>query len=129
MKDAGLANKELGPVVSGAYDKTTGEIYISINNPDGTVPVDLHPDLQSRLDSMPPDVRDSYLNTHGAGSHSEIYAVNQALTANPGVNPDNILVYSNATGGVTKPVVYDPVPTCPHCAYILDGYSISSNGH
>ena len=80
---------------------------------------------------MPKDVKEGYTYTKGAGSHAEIYAVNQALLA--GANPEDILVYVNrATGtgnGKTTTTKYDPFVTCPHCEYILKqlGVNVVSN--
>lgn len=38
LKDIGLTNNQLGPAIAGAYDKTTGKIYIAINDVDGNIP-------------------------------------------------------------------------------------------
>ena len=125
-KDEGITNHELGPVISGAYDTTNGNMEIFLNNPYGSPPSDLHPYLQDRLVNMPDSVKDSYKNSHGAGSHSEIYAVSELLNKNPTAKPSDIIVYSNRTGGSTLPVVERPVPACPHCSYLLEGFRIVS---
>ena len=69
--------------------------------------------LKDIIERMPDDVYASYEDhTDGAGSHAEIYAVNEALKA--GANPEDLLVYVNHTGSS-----YTPFVTCPHCEWIL----------
>lgn len=127
MKDEGMTNKQLGPAIAGAYDKKTGNIVISINDNTGAVPDELSPIIRERIDNMPQDVLESYIKTKGAGSHAEVYAVNQVLLQNPDADKSDILVYVNRTLGSSKPVVEAPFCTCPHCRYILEGFTIISD--
>jgi hypothetical protein len=127
LKDMGLNNKELGPAIAGAYDSKTGKTYTAINEMHGALPDELHPILKERIMNMPPEVLDSYMYTHGAGSHAEIYAANKALLANPDANISDITIYVNRTLGTTKPVIEIPFQTCPHCEYILRGFNIISD--
>lgn len=39
----------------------------------------------------------------------------------------DIAIYVNRTLGTSKPVVEMLFETCPHCRYILDGFTIISN--
>ncbi|UHA74777.1 YwqJ-related putative deaminase [Paenibacillus sp. 481] len=128
LKDIGLTNKQLGPAVAGAYDRTTGKIYTAINDVEGKLPKELHPHIEKRIIDMPDDVYDSYsLYTHGAGSHAEVYAANKALLDNQNATLDDILIYVIKPGGTTKPVTDIPFHTCPHCNYILKGFPILSD--
>ncbi|MCR8844069.1 minor capsid protein [Paenibacillus sp. SC116] len=128
LKDIGLTNKQLGPAVAGAYDRTTGKIYTAINDVEGKLPKELHPHIEKGIIDMPDDVYDSYsLYTHGAGSHAEVYAANKALLDNDNATLDDILIYVIKPGGSTKPVTDIPFHTCPHCNYILKGFPILSD--
>ena len=75
------------------------------------------------------EILESYIKTKGAGSHAEVYAVNEALLRNPNATKSDILVYVNRTLGTSKPVTEIPFPTCPHCRYILEGFTIISDGN
>ena len=127
LKDNGITNKQLGPAIAGAYDKSTGKIYIAINDTNGDIPKELSPFIEERIASMPPEIRDSYIQTQGAGLHAEIYAVNQLLLDNPDANLNDICIYVNRILGTSKPVSEIPFVTCPHCSYILEGLTIISN--
>ncbi len=127
LKDMGLSNDQLGPAIAGAYDRTTGKIYTAINDYDGKLPIELAPIIRERIENMPPEVLDSYINTKGAGSHAEIYAVNKLLLDNPDAELSDIAIYVNRTLGTSKPVIELPFETCPHCQYILEGFNIISN--
>lgn len=94
----------------------------------GNPPKELHPLIADRIRNMSDDVLLSYIDqTHGAGSHAEIYAVNKALLDYENSNIDDLLVYVNRILGVTKPVTEILFVTCPHCQYILEGFNILSN--
>ena len=127
LKDMGLTNKELGPAIAGAYDKSTGKIYTAINDLHGDIPTELSPFIKERIENMPSDALDSYEKTKGAGSHAEVYAVNKLLLDNPSARIEDICVYVNKTLGTSKPVIEIPFETCPHCRYILEGLEIISN--
>lgn len=113
---AGAVNGDLGPSISVAMDNETGQMSaVYINNLEGQVPEDLNSILGNRL-SAARDIR--YIATAGAGSHSEVYAVNQLLNARPGAQLDQITVYTQQVGTVLDQTIKVP---CPHCTYILEG--------
>lgn len=114
----GITNKELGPAVAGVLDPKTGKYYFGINK--GKVPKELHPLIKERIDNMPPEIHSSYEKTSGAGSHAEVYALNEALLANPTAKLDEIMVYVVRSGKKLKPRGL-PMPRCPHCEYITNG--------
>lgn len=84
--------------------------------------------VKAAIESIPDDgiYADYEDHTKGAGSHAEIYAVNEALLA--GANPEDLLVYVNRVKK-GKSDKYDPMETCPHCAAILKelGVKVLSN--
>ncbi|WP_010677570.1 YwqJ-related putative deaminase [Bacillus timonensis] len=121
LKDSGISKKKMGPAFAGVYDKTTGKYYFSVNDFDGVLP-DFHPIIQSRYDSMPIEVRDSYEFTKGAGSHAEVIALNDALKANPNASLDNFIVNVIRTGQSRVKPAGLMFPRCPHCAYLTDGF-------
>jgi len=59
----GVSNKKLGPAVSVAIDRNTGEMaQVFLDNAEGDVPARLNPLLKERL----PEARDiDYVKTHG----------------------------------------------------------------
>ncbi|MGT2717648.1 YwqJ-related putative deaminase [Streptococcus oricebi] len=83
---------------------------------------DLHPLLKERTLNASQEVKDSYLFTKGFASHAEIYAVNEALKANPNASIDDLLVNVIRTGQNKNYPLGLPFKRCPHCAYILDGF-------
>ncbi|MCU7763797.1 T7SS effector LXG polymorphic toxin [Priestia megaterium] len=121
----GLTNKQMGPAVAGTFDKTTGKYYFGINNTRGDVPEILHPTIDDRINNMPEDVLNGYTFTYGAGSHAEVYSLNQALLANPNANPDNFITHVVRSGKKLKPAGM-MMPTCPHCNFITEGFEFSS---
>ncbi|MCR5835685.1 MAG: hypothetical protein K6G88_04190 [Lachnospiraceae bacterium] len=127
LKDMGYSTDKLGPAVAGEYNKQTGEIYLAINDSEGKLPTIMSDFIKERIEGMPPEVKASYIRTRGAGTHAEIYAVNELLLKNPNVDIEDIIVYVNRTLGSSKPVTELPFETCPHCRYILDGLKIISN--
>jgi hypothetical protein len=66
------------------------------------------------------DVLDGYIKTHGAGSHAEIYALNEAMLARPGAKPQDFLLYVVNAGG-KAPTRGMPIPRCPHCEFLTNG--------
>jgi RHS repeat-associated protein len=115
----GLNKKQqqiIGPAASIAIDPKTGILSdVFFNNQKGRLPESLHPILQQRL----PDVPAGYIKTHGAGSHSEIYAVDQILKSSPGATLPEIQVltielkFGPNWGGIKLP--------CPDCNFVLNG--------
>jgi len=120
LKFAGNSPRNLGPAFTVAQDMVTGEVRFGLNNKLGDVPDVLSENLGSRISSMPPEVQAGYIRSAGAGSHSEIYAVNDLLLARPGARLSEIAVSTIETGtpawarGLYK-------PACPHCDFILNG--------
>lgn len=104
----------MGPAVSIAVDRRTGTMSSTyLNDPDGSIPANLNSLLDGRLDGA----RDlDYIRTRGAGSHSEIYAVNELL--NNGADIGDIAVLTEFTQLSRGGQVF---PACPHCDHILDG--------
>ena len=109
---ASQSNRVRGPVLSGAMDTKTGEIFFGQNT---GIPDPLHPLLRQRLDSF---------SGPGApakgipGAHSEINAVNQGLFARPGSQIGDFTFYSVRLRGTIKG---QPIEMCPNCAQILGG--------
>ena len=120
---SGISKKELGPAVAGVLDHKTGKYYFGINNIKGKVPTELHPIIKERIDNMPLETYNSYEKwTLGAGSHAEVYALNEAMLANPNAKLEDFMVYVVRSGKKLKPRGL-PMPRCPHCEYITDGAS------
>ncbi|MEI2432889.1 RHS repeat-associated core domain-containing protein [Lysobacter yananisis] len=123
MVAQGVGKAKRGPCFSIAMDMRTGRMSAVYNNHvDGAVPGNLHPDIESRLPGVPPYVTENGLPlSKGAGSHSEVYAVNELLNNGTGAKLDDIAVWSmESFGNKHAPVgaVKDP---CPHCGHLLDG--------
>ncbi len=125
LNTLGLTKNEMGPAVAGTFDKTTGKYYFGINNTDGDIPVTLHPIIRDRIYNMPSSVRDGYKFTYGAGSHAEVYSLNQALLANPNAQPTDFITHVVRSGKKLKPAGM-MMPTCPHCNFITEGFEFSS---
>lgn len=87
------------------------------------MPSELHSLIKERIDNMPPEIYSSYEKwTLGAGSHAEVYALNEALLANPTAKLEDFMVYVVRSGKKLKPRGL-PMPRCPHCEYITNGAS------
>lgn len=72
---------------------------------------------------MPLEIYNSYAKkTFGAGSHAEVYALNEAMLGNPNAKLEDFMVYVVRSGKKLKPRGL-PMPRCPHCEYITDGAS------
>ncbi|MCM3569786.1 YwqJ-related putative deaminase [Neobacillus mesonae] len=124
LGQSNITNKQAGPALAGVLDKTTGKYYFGINNDLGYLPENLHPLIEERIMNMPPDINEGYTFTKGAGSHAEIYALNEALLANPNANIDNFLVHVVRSGKKLKPAGM-AMPRCSHCKYISDGFEFT----
>ncbi|MES5939494.1 MULTISPECIES: YwqJ-related putative deaminase [unclassified Bacillus cereus group] len=125
LNTLGLTKNEMGPAVAGTFDKSTGKYYFGINNTDGDIPVTLHQIIRDRIENMPSSVRDGYKFTYGAGSHAEVYSLNQALLANPNAQPTDFITHVVRSGKKLKPAGM-MMPTCPHCNFITEGFEFSS---
>lgn len=99
-----------GPVLTGAMDTKTGDIFFGQNT---GIPDPLHPDLQQALDEFPgPGAPGKGI----PGAHSEINAVNQGLFARPGSQISDFIFYSVRLRGAA---IGQPIEMCPNCAWIL----------
>ncbi|MEW9938545.1 YwqJ-related putative deaminase [Clostridium butyricum] len=118
---SGISKRELGSAVAGVLDTKTGKYYFGINDIKGKVPTELHPIIKERIDKMPLETYNSYEKwTLGAGSHAEVYALNEAMLANPNAKLGDFMVYVVRSGKKLKPRGL-PMPRCPHCECITDG--------
>ncbi|TRW14795.1 YwqJ-related putative deaminase [Glacieibacterium frigidum] len=114
MRAAGVSNNKLGPAISAVMDTRTGEISkVVTNNLDGDLPTSFNAVLDARL---PTAQKVDYIKTAGAGSHSEIYAVNEML--NSGSRLEDLVVYTQEVKGARAGEIKPP---CPHCAVLLEG--------
>jgi hypothetical protein len=113
LRAAGASNNTLGPAISVAIDRSTGKVSkVFLNDADGLTPK-LHKTLSDNLFAA---LELPYNRTAGAGSHSEIYAVNELLVN--GAKLENIAVYTEQIGGKFATTVKPP---CPHCSLLLEG--------
>ncbi|KXT83685.1 YeeF [Streptococcus sp. DD11] len=132
MKEVVKSKRQLGPAFATVYDKTTGKYYSAINNFDGKKPGDLHPLLQERFNNASQNLIDSYVKTKGFASHAEVYAVNEALKANPNATMDDLLVnviHTDKGKSYINKMPYaggEMFVRCPHCQYMLDGFNMIS---
>lgn len=114
LRTAGASNNRLGPAASAVMDTRTGEVSrVFTNNRSGDLPAQLNPVLADRLDAARSI---DYQKTAGAGSHSEVYAVNEML--NSGSRLEDLVVYTEQIGGRYAGGVKPP---CPHCSALLEG--------
>lgn len=84
------------------------------NNYEGLLPPALDDQIARRLATVP-----AYERTFGAGSHAEVYAVNELLMARPGAVLSDIAVYTMETG--TARFLYEFKPPCVQCEHLLRG--------
>jgi RHS repeat-associated protein len=123
MRD-GLTNgqirNEIGPVLAGVMDSQTGNVYFGINKMAGELPSNFVSEIAQR---MPEAMANSYFKTHGAGTHAEIHALNDAFLARPSAVMSDFHLYTinsgRKTGGAKKWGM--PVPRCPHCEILTNG--------
>ena len=114
LRSAGASNKRLGPAISAVMDRTTGKIStVATNNAAGELPRALNPALADRIAGVK---EIEYIKTAGAGSHAEVYAVNEML--NQGSRLEDLVVYTEQVGGKFAGGIKPP---CPHCAALLEG--------
>jgi YwqJ-like deaminase len=99
-----------GPVLSGAMNTQTGDIYFGQNT---GIPDLLAPQLRSALDEFDgPGAAGKGI----PGAHSEFNAVNQGLLANPESQISDYLFYSVRLRGSLQG---EPIDMCSNCAGIL----------
>jgi hypothetical protein len=99
-----------GPVLSGAMDTRTGDIFFGQNT---GIPEPLAPELRSALEDFDgPGAAGKGI----PGAHSEINAVNQGLLANPDSQISDYIFYSLRLRGALQG---EPIEMCPNCAAIL----------
>jgi YwqJ-like deaminase len=109
------SNKVRGPVLSGALDTKTGQIFYGQNEAD--VPGNLHPEIQAAL----ADFKGPGAPLKGQpGSHSEVYAVNEGLHARQGAKISDFLLFSVR---LQRKRLGEQILKCPNCAQILKGAS------
>ncbi|WJQ80276.1 YwqJ-related putative deaminase [Brevibacillus brevis] len=120
LKAMGLTNDEMGPCLAGVLDKKTGKIYFGRNTIDGSIPNKLATEIKDRLENMPDEILHGYEKTKGAGSHAEIFALNDALLSRSGSNLSDYMIYVIKSNG-SKKLRGTPVPRCPHCDYLTQG--------
>lgn len=110
---------EVGPVLAGVMDTKTGKLYFGLNKGVGELPDNLVPVMADRI---PIASEIPYMKTHGAGTHAEIHALNDAFLARPGAQMDDFLLYTINAGQRGSPTRWGlPVPRCPHCELITNG--------
>ncbi|MFC4157919.1 YwqJ-related putative deaminase [Chitinimonas lacunae] len=110
---------EVGPVLAGVMDSKTGQIYYGLNKGVGELPDNMVPVLADRM-SIAQEI--PYIKTHGAGTHAEIHALNDAFLARPSADISDFLLYTINAGQRGSPAKWGtPVPRCPHCEFLTDG--------
>jgi RHS repeat-associated protein len=107
---AGQSIRVRGPVLSGAMDTRTGDIFFGQNT---GIPDPLAPQLRSAIDEFEgPEAPGKGI----PGAHSEINAVNQGLLTNPGSQISDYIFYNVRLRGALQG---EPIEMCPNCAGIL----------
>lgn len=117
----GHTKKQIGPAASIAQDKVTGKISkVHFNDYKGKTPDKLSSQIASKERSAP-----VYERTKGAGSHAEVYAVDELLKARPGAKLCDIEVL---TLEIQAPNLRWTVkPPCLHCEHLLEGVNFINN--
>ncbi|WP_439625042.1 RHS repeat-associated core domain-containing protein [Gemmata sp.] len=111
----GESKADLGPCSSIAIDRVTGRISeVYYNDALGRVPKDLTDQIARGMVTVP-----VYEKTAGAGSHAEIYAVNELLKARPGAKLSEISVWTMELQ--MKKFFGNIKPPCPQCDHLLPG--------
>jgi RHS repeat-associated protein len=104
------SNSARGPVLSGAMNTRTGEVYFGQNT---GIPNPLAPQLRSAIE----DFEGPGAPGKGIpGAHSEINAVNQGLFADPSSQISDYLLYNLRLRGALKG---QPIVMCSNCTTIL----------
>jgi RHS repeat-associated protein len=123
--EAAIASgKEVGPVVAGVSDLRTGKSFFALNAKG--LPPNLHPILQARVAALMASPQHFSM----AGTHAEIWALNEALWArtNAGIAVteqslgefalDTAWLRTSRSG---RMVPLQPAPRCGNCAPITNG--------
>lgn len=109
---ASQSTRVRGPVLSGAMDTQTDEIFFGQNT---GIPDPLHPDLQALLDEFP----GSGAPYNGIpGAHAEINALNQGLFARPGSQISDFIFYKVRLRGAAAGQYTAP---CENCQWFIGG--------
>jgi hypothetical protein len=137
-RDAGtIPKQDAAPVVSVLLDTRTGRMYESVNQ-GGAIPTDLHPVVQSRLDTLVSDAKanpnvyryddgesGSFPHFSAPGSHAEVLNVSRALYDREAMGYP---VTSKSLGEliIDNRFIYRPdekmaAPCCPNCTAIIGG--------
>ncbi|MCI3983683.1 T7SS effector LXG polymorphic toxin [Bacillus vallismortis] len=118
----GVGKKQRGPAIAGVLDKKTGKYFFGINESKGYSPEVQHDIIKNRINNMPHDLKTGYEKTLGAGSHAEVYALNEALLSRSDAKLEEFMVYVISARKINKFMPQgSPMPRCPHCEYITDG--------
>ncbi len=125
-----LSNNARGPVLSGVMDTQTGETFLGLNK--GVVPENLHPILQNRLAQYEADISTGSVTPHfsSPGTHSEIYALNEALYARearlgrPVLENElgEFLLHNRSLRGTNR--IEGVPPRCTNCEYLTNGVTV-----
>ncbi|MBP7186600.1 MAG: hypothetical protein KBA55_07550 [Ruminococcus sp.] len=130
------SGSKFSPAVAGvAYRNPDGKIeyFFGENNSDGEIPYNLknNTDESYVLEKMQKNLSEcdtnSYVNTRGAGSHAEVYAVVEMLKKYPNANPNDFVIYVTYTKPYNQDAKGHSFYTCEHCKKILEGLNVLSN--
>lgn len=143
-----VPTKERGPVLSAVRDTKTGQTFYGLNHPTLDPPKNLHPLLQERLEKLTAEYGEGALRTTASrsgnkgvhpsppGSHSEVFALNEALLARQKVGMaiteadlQDFAVY-NLWLPPKAPRPYLPLsfaPRCGNCRTLTDGAYMLGN--
>jgi RHS repeat-associated protein len=134
-----VSGDERGPCFSMVLDQETGQAFPGINR--DTPPPDLHQVLADRINNPP---EGGWRNQDPPGSHSEVWALNDALNARQqrandaaaaagqpppdprSLNTDGLLIDNQRTRGANAG---NPMPCCPNCTHITGGTDPSAPGY
>jgi RHS repeat-associated protein len=114
-----------GPVLSGVMDRKSRRIFFGTNQ--DTPPDNIVSLLGNRVGGVP-----AYKNTKGAGTHSEIYALNDAILARGGtvsaIGLRGFMVHNRWLRKSDKKYTQlGIIDRCKHCAHITSG--VTPVGH
>ncbi|WP_354246529.1 RHS repeat-associated core domain-containing protein [Agromyces sp. PvR057] len=104
--------RQRGPVLSGALDRKSGEIFFGQNT---GVPTPLNSNMKAAIDAFPGPAA---AGKGTPGTHAEINAINQGLFARPGSTISDFVLYSVRLRGAQQG---SQIMMCQNCAGILNG--------